>query len=177
MESRFRKLPKDILLKTALDLDLPDILSLCKSDEKINEKLCESENNLFWIEKLQKDFYVNYNKLKIIESPKNVYFNLNADFNDGLQQIFDEGYPEKLKNQLINSGYIKKFQNEITKVLGPYYGEKIDEEKYDNLMYNGDENVNEILQNYFFGGGEDRGYYPLQDADTKFADVFEIKYW
>ena len=71
MESRFRKLPKDILLKTALDLDLPDILSLCKSDEKINEKLCESENNLFWIEKLQKDFYVNYNKLKIIESPSN----------------------------------------------------------------------------------------------------------
>jgi len=98
MESRFRKLPKDILFKMALDLDFPEILNLCKSDEKIYEKLCKDQNSWFWVEKLKNDFYVNYNNIETSENPQSMYFNLNKDFDNALIDIYSKGYPDKLKS-------------------------------------------------------------------------------
>lgn len=31
-----------------------------------------------------------------------------------------------------------------------------------------------IIENYFFDDGSNRGYFPLEDMDNKFIDVFNI---
>lgn len=160
METIFRKLPKDILLKLAMELDLSEILNLCESDKKINDNICE--NNWFWKEKLQKDFYVNYNNIETKENPKTLYFDLDENFN--------KCYTDVLRNHLIKYGNMKNFKNEICKLLGPYYKVNINiyvnvDEKYDKLHTFG---VNEILLLYF--KDPECRYYP-------FLDAFKIIYY
>lgn len=46
--------PKDILVLIALELDLPNLVNLCRSHKEINRKVCQ--NDAFWIQKLQRDF-------------------------------------------------------------------------------------------------------------------------
>ena len=48
------KLPKDVLILLALDLNLPGIVSLCQTDKIINRDVCE--NPIFWRNKIMKDF-------------------------------------------------------------------------------------------------------------------------
>lgn len=48
---------KDILIKLALDLDLPDLLSLCRTSERFNTIVCNSDK--FWKQKLWKDYKIN----------------------------------------------------------------------------------------------------------------------
>ena len=54
-------LPVDVIALVALDLDLPNILSLCESNVKFNRAVCKKES--FWLNKLLKDF-PEYKKLK-----------------------------------------------------------------------------------------------------------------
>lgn len=164
------ELPRDILFKTALDLDFSDILRLCKSDEKINEKLCEGDN-LFWKEKLLRDFHVDYNKLQTTESSRDMYYELHENFQSALTSLFQEGYPDKLKNFLIKSGYVKEFQNTISEVLGEYYNQIMDPDDYDDLTAR----ISDILPSYFFDGGESSGFYPLVDIDYYFMKAFKVK--
>jgi len=51
-------LPKDILVTIALEYNLQDIISFCQSSKKINFKVCE--NNHFWVNKINKDFGINF---------------------------------------------------------------------------------------------------------------------
>jgi hypothetical protein len=46
------KLPKDVLVLLAIDLDYADILRLCKSSSRMNRFVCQNEN--FWRNKLYK---------------------------------------------------------------------------------------------------------------------------
>lgn len=48
------KLPKDILVKIALELDSLDILSYCRHDTRFNNAVCK--NNIFWMKKFYQDF-------------------------------------------------------------------------------------------------------------------------
>jgi hypothetical protein len=47
-------LPKDVLVKMALSLDLPEILYLCQTSKQFNRNVCE--NNNFWMNKYMQDF-------------------------------------------------------------------------------------------------------------------------
>jgi len=67
------KLPKDILIEIALDLDLQSIFGYCLSSKYINEKVCENKN--FWINKLYKDFNIDHRESKL--SAKKYYLELN----------------------------------------------------------------------------------------------------
>lgn len=51
-------LPKDILVTIALEYNLPDIINFCQTSKKINNKVCN--NNDFWINKIYKDFNINF---------------------------------------------------------------------------------------------------------------------
>lgn len=65
------KLPKDVLILLALDLNLPGIISLCQTNERINKNVCE--NPIFWRNKIQKDFpTANY----ISKNTREVYLKL-----------------------------------------------------------------------------------------------------
>ena len=57
-------LPKDVLVYLALELDLVDIASLCRSNRKIDEKICKNHN--FWRNKINRD-YPNKNQYELIE--------------------------------------------------------------------------------------------------------------
>lgn len=48
------KLSKDTLILLALELNISDVLSLCRTKKMINEKVCENRN--FWRQKLEIDF-------------------------------------------------------------------------------------------------------------------------
>ena len=52
-------LPKYILIKIALDYDLPEILAFCSISSIINRKICLDQ--LFWMKKLSNDYGI-YNK-------------------------------------------------------------------------------------------------------------------
>ena len=59
---------KDLLVKLALDLDLPSILSLCQTNKRANQVICQSDT--FCINKLIQDFGINE------PNPKQVYSNI-----------------------------------------------------------------------------------------------------
>ena len=61
-------LPKDIIFTIGLKLDLPDILSLCRTCKKINDGICN--NRYFWIARLRQDYNIDYLSVKPI-NPKN----------------------------------------------------------------------------------------------------------
>ena len=70
----------DILIKLALILDLDEVLNLCYTSTKINNKICS--NNIFWIKRLEQDYNINYyklfpklnnNSIEFYYTPKEVY--------------------------------------------------------------------------------------------------------
>jgi len=54
------RLPIDVLVKMALELDLPEILKYCLVSKKFNTSVCMNRD--FWILKLRKDFNISYDK-------------------------------------------------------------------------------------------------------------------
>src|SRR5581483_1376099 len=69
---------RDILFQMGIELDLPDLLNLCQSNNQINSKLCQQ--NAIWNYKLESDFgdYLDWNeypKFKpIYEKSKREYY-------------------------------------------------------------------------------------------------------
>ena len=60
----------DELFSIAIQLDLPDILSLCKSSKRFNQLVCLRDR--IWLALLERDF-PDYQKLNIISSPRENY--------------------------------------------------------------------------------------------------------
>lgn len=58
------KLPPDVLIRMALDYDMPEILSLCLTSKRINGIICE--NSKFWMNKLIRDYPKTFQKVKEI---------------------------------------------------------------------------------------------------------------
>jgi hypothetical protein len=55
-------LTKDVMILTALELNLPDLIALCRTSQKVNEIICK--NDTFWFNKVKVDFGLE------LESPK-----------------------------------------------------------------------------------------------------------
>ena len=67
-------LSKDELIYIAMMLDLPDILSLCKSKKRFNEVICKQD--IFWYNKIKQD-YPHITDLELYgENYKQIYKNL-----------------------------------------------------------------------------------------------------
>jgi len=88
--------PKDILVKLALDLDLPDLLNLCQVNKQINQKICASKD--FWKQKLWKDYNLTS------ENPKAVYENL-----DKCNQLLLKG--GVIPNGIVLNSYSEEYFN------------------------------------------------------------------
>ena len=72
-------LPKDIIIKLALELDLPSILNYCRSSKKFNNMVCN--NYTFWMNKHLKDFNWNYTGPKTLGAIKDSYKTLSYWWN------------------------------------------------------------------------------------------------
>lgn len=64
-------LPRDVLFSIALTMDFPEVLSLCKTNSRINNVLCRNEN--FWLYKLKNNYNVNKSDMPVGISPKDYY--------------------------------------------------------------------------------------------------------
>ncbi len=51
---QFEKVPSDIIRYMALVMDLPELLSLCRTSKRFNREICENVG--YWRERLAKDF-------------------------------------------------------------------------------------------------------------------------
>lgn len=110
------KIPKDVLIDLALDLSLPDLLSLCRSSS--TSFICYSD--VFWAKKLKKDY-----GLVGVKNPKQAYKNI-PGFRSHCKNLVlkrtVESYNIVLEN--INSDYFTEFYDYLvfkyllSKILG-----------------------------------------------------------
>lgn len=54
--SEFDKLSADVIVYMALNMDLPEILSLCSTSTRFNKVVCL--NKIFWVNRLKRDYKV-----------------------------------------------------------------------------------------------------------------------
>lgn len=106
------RLPKDVLVMLALDLNIKEILNLCLTSRRYNRLVCENEN--FWRNKLLKEtgkVYTNAKEilLKIDRNPArelNIY--LKSRDNE-LARFILRKYPKRISSQLIGIKTSKEF--------------------------------------------------------------------
>ncbi len=75
------KLPRDMIVYIALNMDLPEILNLCQTNTRLNETICKNRN--FWIQRLLQDYNLEYLKAVVNnESPRDFYIRINKIYTD-----------------------------------------------------------------------------------------------
>lgn len=62
--------PRDMIIQLALEYDLSTIMNFCRTSKRMNTIICD--NNIFWINKLNKDFNI---QVQDIENFKNFVLN------------------------------------------------------------------------------------------------------
>ena len=128
---------KDLLVKLALDLDLPSILSLCQTNKRANQVICQSDT--FWRNKLIQDFGINE------PNPKQVYSNIIQNKRFCPRYNFDADYfilnlsLELSKINNISGLDIAAFNYIVDKIFKqieyPNYFEKTYERYFQNSSY------------------------------------------
>lgn len=101
-ETNIAKLPRTALFQIALELDMPSLLSYCKSNKRFNKVTCD--NIRFWKEKIYNDFTLHYPGSDDLTEVKNYYKYIMksdvdkrlfiASFNgngEGMQRYVNEG--------------------------------------------------------------------------------------
>ena len=86
---------KDILGVIALDLNYYDILSLCSSHSRFNNRICQ--NNAFWYNKIKRDFPKEINE---IDKNKNNYREIYEDLKSKFPVILKDEYKSFFLNNL-----------------------------------------------------------------------------
>lgn len=157
-----KSLSQDTLIYMALNLDLPELLSLCRTSSKINKILCNNE--MFWMNKIMKDFP------KI--SKKNYH-----EYGDSYKEIYKH-LITPLKIQFdINISYISYEDN----------GEFDDEAEKNisilkNIEFDGTipiKDVRMIIKNVmddFFQGVWKFGYYDIKINDKEVCEDTKVIY-
>ena len=138
------KLPKDILIEIALDLDLQDVFGYCLSSKYINEIVCE--NKIFWINKLYKDFNIDHRESKL--SAKKYYLEINNllkiyNFNRLLRYGLENNRNDLVKIAIYKNASLSDFNfNDFQKI-------KLLDEKLIDILFNektkATKNISEFL--------------------------------
>lgn len=124
------KLPKDILIEIALNLNPDDVINFCKSAKRENQVICQNEH--FWRRKLVKDYpeYFNFELTEI--NYKTIYINMfifhqeiHRFTRDFLNRFFGES--QRYMNKDL---YLKDFKNEILKLFFILY--KLEDDEFYN---------------------------------------------
>ena len=99
------KVPKDVLIDIALDLSLPDLLSLCQSSS--TAFICYSD--VFWSKKLKQDYGISG-----VKNPKEVYKNIPI-FKEHCKNLISKKIVDQDNIVLydINGDYFDEFSNYI----------------------------------------------------------------
>nr|QBK91392.1 MAG: ankyrin repeat protein [Pithovirus LCPAC302] len=126
------KLDPNLLFLIALELDNPEIIKLCQTSKRFNQKICE--NNKFWLQKIRSDYPIlitsdgsdrDINRYKGNRSYRNYYAYLynrkDGNIHDILVEYSGEGKADLLKifikDPRLNIRYGKKFIDKNSKAL------------------------------------------------------------
>jgi hypothetical protein len=94
-------LPTEILIKSLINLELPDILRICRTNHQIN-LICNDE--YFWLEKLRKDFPLVINDENILfkDFYRKVYnlYNINFKIYMNTTPVLEYGLGISLRNPI-----------------------------------------------------------------------------
>lgn len=128
--------PKDVLVYMALDMDIGDIISLCKGNKELNLKICENKD--LWYNKLNKDFpnwgIITSDKIlkeRELKELKNIYIDLkNAEKISGKESVYDKYYIVQLEKLYPDTDFISVME-EYKKTQRNYISYK---QFYENVM-------------------------------------------
>lgn len=171
-KTSLQNLPKDILFKLALDLDLPDLFSLCLSSKKYNDAICDNQD--FWKQRLIKDKKTGKIVISSIKNPKKFYEQTEKKFlNKKLIEFAYSGNLEKLKKALefgadvlyTSKGYPSSPENALE--IAAYKGH-FDMVKY---LLDKSDRVNTAYYNARDGGHFDIANYI---KSSKYYDLYDI---
>jgi len=104
------ELPKDALFSLGLQLNLPDLLSFCNSQPRIDRLVCQQ--NDIWNAKLNREF-PNYNSMFQKDTPRETYTllydltNLKNKIKDSIEKLYQR------KNLYLGEDHIKEIPKEI----------------------------------------------------------------
>jgi ankyrin repeat protein len=165
---------KNLLIETALMLNLKDILSLCRTNKKFNDLICNS--NIFWINKIKKDYNFitseeGKEKYKIIKK-----YNFEVAAEKGYLDLVKYFLKLNPKNyEIILESAIKANQKDIIEYIFKKY-HKFD---YNKLTFISIMENHEDLVNYFISkGGNDWNKFLFaasQTGNKKLVDYFISK--
>ncbi len=106
--SKLNQLSKDEMVRLALFLDLPEILTFCRLAKKFNRNVCENKN--FWISRLKQDYGFNYLEISPDKSgnPKEYYefFYKHKTNNKRLVEAAKEGHIDITRFMIKNGANI-----------------------------------------------------------------------
>ena len=108
------KIPKDVLVLIALELDLPTILSYCRSNSNFNRSVCDNFN--FWYNKHYKEFGVNYTGEKTLPAIKKYFETITNKKITALNRAIT--FTPSVKNFLLSANYGPKTK-EIIEIIEP----------------------------------------------------------
>jgi len=126
------KLPKDVVLLTALNLKYNEIMNLCNTSKKYDSMICKNRD--FWIKKLMQDFKVDPNT--IVGDPRKYYKDL---IKPKYYVLVDTGYerPDAYQDitlQLQTTNQLRRYQGKSTIDLVAINGKSTKPEYNDNNL-------------------------------------------
>ena len=166
-------LSRDTLILIALEMDLSSILELCKTNKRINEKICQ--NDMFWLNKIKKERpkflptledklkFKNYKDLymKLQKSGDVVYsldfddktVNVKGDILDYIKTVFHADGVGTFLNDKLNDRSWKVYTNAVEFTFEPFITNtkeeaiKVAKEEIDFQLQS--EVDDEVIQNYY----------------------------
>ena len=99
------KFDAQVLFEIALGLDLPDILSFCSTNQKINRLVCQNDH--FWRRKIKEEFpeYLNLEKERGLREQYKLLYGLRdlkekLELEENLRELYDLEYLDLRNNKL-----------------------------------------------------------------------------
>ena len=125
-QSKMKRLPKDILVKTALELSPSDLINLCVAEKDMYKNICNSKD--FWRLKLERDYL----------DPKNEYMKeftfVSKNIEDALNKII-ETIKISIRRNFLNYIDFDKYKKDTYDFIYKKYNEidfeELKEQKYD----------------------------------------------
>lgn len=119
------ELPIDIINYLALDMNISDVINLCKTSKKFRDNICN--NRIYWINKLKRDYDVTYDQS--FGDPKTLYtdvrkyfsklgistyagYNRKYDVNNVLNDAAAEGNINMIRIAIMKGADVNKYEYE-----------------------------------------------------------------
>lgn len=139
------ELPIDVINYLAIDMNISDVINLCKTSKKFQDNICNNKN--YWINRLKRDYDIAYEQS--FGDPKTLYIDVKKYFSK-LNQIYDinkileiaaeNGNINMIRIAIIKGADVNRYELEY-----PMFNEKMIELFYKNVTESPEAITNAVL--------------------------------